>query len=111
MKKFLLILIILSFILPINGIEATKVITIQNPLEADTFQELIAILINILFTISLVLAPLMIIIGAFYLMVPGEKLENIETGKKIILYTIIGFIIIILARGIIALLKEAFGIE
>jgi hypothetical protein len=107
MKKILLILIFLSLISPF----VATGITIENPIRTDTFQDLIASIINILFTIALILAPLMIIIGAFLFLVPGEKLENVETGKKIILYTIIGLIIIILANGIIALLREAFEVR
>ena len=101
-KKFLLILILFSLILPIN----VGAVEFKNPLIADDFEELIRNLINILFTISLFLAPLMIIVGAFYFLIPDEKGANIETGKKIILYTLIGFIIIIAAQGIIVFLEN-----
>ena len=105
-KKFLLILIIFSLVLPV----AVGAITFENPLKHATFEGFIGALINIIFTISLVLAPLMIVIGAFYFMIPDEKGGNIETGKKIITYTIIGFIIIIAAQGMIALLRGVLGV-
>lgn len=104
MKKVLLILIILGLILPILVLG----IVLENPLRHATFEALIEALIRIIFNIALVLAPLMIIIGAFYFLVPGEGSKNIETGKKIILYTLIGFTIILLARGIIELFRQLF---
>lgn len=108
MRKILLILILFSLILPIV---ASGVIEIQPPIEARTFAELIGHLINIIFTIALVLAPVMIIIGAFYFLIPSEGGKNIETGKNIIKYTIIGFIIIIAATGIVELLERVFRVE
>ena len=91
---------------PVDG-----VIEIRPPIRHETFAELIGAFINIIFTIALVLAPLMIIVGAFYFLIPSEKGTNIETGKKIILYTLIGFIIIMLANGIIELLKYVFEVR
>ena len=102
MKRLLSTLILFSLVLPI----VVGAVTIENPLAVYTFEDFIAALIGILFDLSLVVAPLMIIIGAFYIMVPGEKAENIEIGKKIILYTLIGFIIILMAQGIIILLRD-----
>ena len=53
----------------------------------------------------------MIIIGAFYFLVPGEGSKNIETGKKIITYTLIGFTIILLSWGIIQLFRQVFEVR
>ena len=107
MKKILLILILLSLVLPIV---ALGTIEIQPPIEARTFAELVDRLIDFIFTIALFIAPAMIIVGAFYFLIPSEKSENIETGKKIITYTIIGFIIIMMATGIVDLLRHVFEI-
>ena len=103
-RKILLILILFSLVLPIT----IGAITIENPLRARTFAELINHLIDFIFTIALFIAPAMIIVGAFYFLIPSEKSENIETGKKIITYTIIGFVIIMLANGIVDLLADIF---
>jgi len=86
-------------------------VTIPNPLAHATFEALIAALIRVIFNIALVLAPLMIIIGAFYFLVPGEGSKNIETGKKIITYTLIGFTIILLSWGIIQLFRQVFEVR
>lgn len=101
MKKALLILIFLSLILPI----ATFGITIPNPIVHDTFEELIIAIINFLFTVALVIAPLMIIVGAFHFLTAAGDPKGVETGKKIIIYTLIGFVVILLARGIVEMIR------
>ena len=100
-RNIILILILFSLILPI----AVGAVEFKNPLDWDTFEAFIGALIDIFFNVSLAVAPLMIIVGAFYFMVPGEKAENIEIGKKIIFYTLIGFIIILMAKGMIEFLR------
>lgn len=106
MKKVLLILILAGLILPV----AAGAITIENPLKADTFQDLIYGIIDFIFTIALFIAPGMILIGAFYFLTAVGNPQNIETGKKIILWTIIGFVVIMLARGFIEFLRGAFEV-
>jgi len=107
MKKIILVTIVLSLIIPLVGLTQ---IVLQNPLAHDTFEELITALIRVIFNIALILAPLMIIVGAFYFLTAGGDSKNIETGKKIIFYTLIGFVIILLSRGIIELLRQVFRV-
>ena len=84
-------------------------VQICNPLQACDFQELIDNIIKFLFTVAVALVPLMVLIGGFYLLTAGGNPKQIETGKKVILYTLIGFVIILFARGIIAILKQILG--
>jgi hypothetical protein len=105
MKKFLLILILLNLISPIS-VSANGVIEIENPINATSFEALANNLINFIFYIALALTPLMIIIGAFYLLTAGAEPKRVETGKNIILFTLIGFTIILLAKGLVALIKQ-----
>ncbi|MFQ6049551.1 MAG: pilin [Candidatus Paceibacterales bacterium] len=86
-------------------------IRIENPLTADTFGELVDKLINFIFTIAIVLAPLMIIIAGFLFVTSGGKPEQVAKAKTIITWTIIGFIIILLAKGIVALIDQILGVS
>lgn len=104
MKKILLILILFNLISPIL-VSATTTIEIENPINATSFEALANNLIDFIFYIALALAPLMILIGAFYLLTAGAEPKRVETGKNIILYTLIGFTIILLAKGLVALIK------
>lgn len=112
MEKKLIILfsifIFCLFILFELGFAQGGVVRFQNPLKYDNFYDLIDALINLIFTISIFIAPLMIIIGAFYILTAGVDPKNIDTGKKIIIYTIVGFVIIIMANGIVDLLRGLF---
>ena len=107
MKKALLILTLLNLILPISVL-ANGVIEIKSPIEATSIEALVNNLINFIFYIALAMAPLMIIIGAFYLLTAGGSPSRVETGRNIILYTLIGFVLILLAKGLVALIQQFF---
>ena len=81
-------------------------IRICNPIQACEFNELIENIISFIFNVAVALAPLMIIIGAFYIMSAGGNPKRIETGKNIILYTVIGFAVILFARGLINIIQN-----
>jgi len=85
-------------------------ICICNPLEAEDFETIIENLINFIFQIAVLLAPLMIIIGAFLLVTSGGSISRVERAKNIITWTLIGFAIILLAKGIITVIKEILEI-
>jgi len=99
-KKIILLLLIL--LIPISG----KAITFENPLGTTSFEELIDNFLNILFWIGAVISPVTILVAAFYLLTAGGDPAKISTGKRIIIWTIIGFVIILLARGISSLITE-----
>ncbi len=79
---------------------------INNPLCANSFQDLIESLIDFIFWLAVVICPLMIIIGAFYYVTSGGNPEKMRTARNIILYAVIGFAIVLLAEGIISLVEN-----
>ena len=87
----------------------TAGICIENPINACSFEDLVNNLINFVFYIALALTPLMIIFGAFFLLTAGEDPKRVETGRRIIIYTLIGFTIILLAKGLVALIRGIMG--
>jgi len=107
MGKILSFLILLSLILPFFVL-ADEVI-IENPLTATSFEEIVDNIIDFVFKIAIAISPLMVIIGAFYIMTAGGDEKRVTTGKNIILYTLIGFAIILLAKGLVAVIKQLLG--
>jgi hypothetical protein len=107
MKKILSFLILLSLILPPFVLAD---VNIENPLTATSFEEIVDNIINFLFTIAIALVPLMIIIGAFYITTAGGDTNRVTTGKNIILYALIGFAIILLAKGIVGVIEQILGV-
>jgi hypothetical protein len=79
---------------------------LKSPIEHETFGDLIDAIIKFAFNIALVLAPLFIVIGGFYFVAAAGDPSKIETGKKIIFYTLIGFLIILISRGLVVVLKD-----
>ena len=108
LKTIIFILIIIGFVgLFVLNAEAR----LPDPLGARTIEEFVHLLINFIWRISIVVAPALIIIGAFYFLFSFGNPERIRAGQKIILYTIIGFVIIMVSWGIVELLRIALGRE
>jgi len=106
-KKLFILLILSCLILPLSVLA----IKLNNPIIYNTFGELIEAIINFIYNVALVLAPLFIVIAGFYFVTAAGNPAQIETAKKIILYTLIGFLIILLARGLIAVIQSVFGVQ
>ena len=104
-KKILLISLLLSLPIIVSAVE------FQNPLEYETLGDLIDAIVKFIFYIAVIVAPLMIIIGAFYLVTAGGDPKRIGTGKNVIIYTLIGLAIILLARGLLAMIESIIGVK
>ena len=86
----------------------TRKVCLDNPLCADTFAELIDAIINLLFYLAIAITPIMLIMAGFYYLTAAGEPEKINTAKKIILYTLIGLVIVISAKGIMELFQGIF---
>ncbi len=84
-------------------------ICIDNPLKAQSLEELIDAIVNFIFWFAMALAPLMIIIAGFLFLTAGGEPDKINKAKNIITYTFIGLLIILLAKGLISALKTVLG--
>jgi len=116
MRKYLsLILLIVIFTPVLVNAQSTPcppgTVCIENPLEADTFAELIDAIINIIFYLAIAIAPIMFIVAGFHFITAVGDPEKIKTAKRIILWTLIGLLVVISAKGLIMLFGEVFGVE
>ncbi len=102
---FFLVTITLFLFVPVELISQGG-LELENPLPGDTFQDFLEHLTNWLFWFGLALVPLFLIIAAFYFLTAGGNPKQIETGKKIILYTLAGLLVIIMASGIVEFLQR-----
>lgn len=94
--------IVVLLILPLS----VSAIDWKNPLEYDSIEELIKALAGFLAKVAWALIPLMILIGAFYILTAMGNPERITTGKKIILWTVVGTVVLLLAWGLPDLIKN-----
>ncbi len=107
MRKYLSLILLIVVLAPLT----VEGVTIDNPLAADTFAELIDDIINFIFILAIAIAPIMFIIAGFYFITAVGDPAKIETAKKMILWTLIGLLVVMSAKGLIMLFGEIFGVE
>ncbi len=104
-KNILTLMVLMSFFGLINfGIAGG----LQNPLKADSFEALINLIINFLWDFGLVLAVLVLMIGALHILMSRGDPEKFNKGKKVMLYAVFGLLLIIIARGLIVMIIDLF---
>lgn len=85
-------------------------ICIPNPLKYDTFEDLVDSIMGFIFVLSLALAPVMVLIGAFYLLTAGGDPKRVKTANSIFIWTAVGLLIVFLAKGLAAAIRAVLGL-
>jgi len=86
------------------------VIKFPNPIKATSFTGLTNDILNFLFTIAIILAPILLVIAGIIFMTAAGNPAKITTAKNMLLWTVVGFGIILLSKGLIGVLKGILGI-
>lgn len=88
-------------------------ITIQNPLGSQNMQlwELIDKIIDLLFYAAAVVAPVIILVAAFKLLTSAGEVEKVQTAKRMIIWAVVGFIVIILSKALVSLLGTMLNVK
>ncbi len=81
-------------------------IILPNPLSVESWEELLNRIINYLIYLAIPVCSLAILYGGWKMISSEGNEEAISEGKKVLKWAIIGFIIIILAKGIALAIKE-----
>lgn len=108
-KKALLALVLVVFTFAPFMAYADADIVIPNPLKHESFEELANALADFIFSIALSGVVLGVLVGAFFILTSAGEPKKWQQGQQIILYTIIGLAILLLAKGIIGVLKYVLG--
>ena len=82
---------------------------IENPLEAESFQELLDAITGFIFWLGMAVAPIMILIAGFYFVTSAGDPNRVQTAQKMILYTVFGLVIVLFAKGLVVVLKSILG--
>jgi Type IV secretion system pilin len=104
----------LFYIQPAHASGSTMSIDLKlfNPLKADqTIPQLISRIFTALVYLAAFIAPIFIIYGAFQMLTSAGNAEKFGTGKKTILYTVLGFLVVLGAKGIVEVVKTALTIK
>jgi hypothetical protein len=83
---------------------------IENPICASTFEQLIGSLVNFIFYLALAIAPIMFIIAGLSFVTAAGDPAKIQKARDIALWTAVGLVVILMAKGIISLIIEIFGV-
>ncbi|NMB92063.1 MAG: hypothetical protein GYA31_00280 [Parcubacteria group bacterium] len=112
-KIFILVLIFLISLTAITFAEdKTTEITIPNPLgETSDIYTLIEKITNFLIGVAIVVTPIIIVYAGFLYITAGGNEEKVKTAQKVLIWAIIGFAIVLIARAVPALIKEFLGIN
>jgi len=109
LSKLIFFLLLISFLIPLTV--QGQGVTIENPLRAQSFWDLIDKLIDFIFYLAIAVAPIMFIVAGFYFITAAGDPEKVNTAKKMILWVLIGLLVVFLAKALIVFFGEMFGIQ
>ena len=85
-------------------------VELSNPLgKGTTFITIINNVLNYLIYISVPILALMILIGGFQILTARDNPEKIQSGRKTIMYAVIGFTIVLISKGVALILLKIIG--
>ncbi len=88
-----------------GGSTGVNNVNLVDPLNTNSITGVISNVTSFLVTIGGIIVAIMIIIGGFQMLFAGGSPEKFKTGQKTILYSVIGFVVILLARGVAAIIQ------
>ena len=110
MKKGIISFLILTAIFApvLAGADEIK---IDNPLgSTSTVPALLAKITNFIWFMALAVAPILILIGAYYFLTSAGDPEKVKIGKNTIIWTFVGLLVIFLSNALVDWMKTAVGI-
>ena len=81
--------------------QSQNIYGIQNPLKYDTFEQLLDAIVNFIFTIGMVIAPLLLIIAGFLFVTSAGQPEKVKTAKTMMIAALVGLAVLLLAKGLV----------
>ncbi|GEM_PF-1221786 len=97
-----------------SGCTGGDTITLTNPLNCPDngggsgFQCVAEAIISALFKISIPIVAIMVLIGGFQLMTAGGDAEKVKSGRRTLLYAVVGFAVITIANGVVYIIQDIF---
>lgn len=84
---------------------------ICNPLCVDNFQDILNVISGFIFWLAIIASPILILIGAFYILISGGDVNKFGMGRRIIQYTLIGLAIVLLSRALVSFFQSVLGVK
>lgn len=87
-------------------------INLPNPLSCSTNPQIVCVaqrIISGLLVIATPIVVIMVLIGAFQILTAGGNPERVGSGRKTILYAVVGYVIVLVAQGLAFIIREVLG--
>ncbi len=84
-------------------------INLTTPISCTNFSCVFERIMNTLFWIAVPLTGIMVIIGAFQILTAAGNPEKFKSGKKTLLYAVIGFAVVLISGGVVPIIMSIFG--
>ncbi len=119
MKKMFWVSLVLPFAFdralaqgtPIIGNQGVSAPTLTDPLGGRGFEQLAGSIIDFIFTVSIPLVAILVLVGGFQMITSAGDPTKFSNGKKTIVYAVIGFAVVLLAKGVVAFVKSLVGVN
>ena len=118
MKFFLRVLAVVVLLTAFSGVvlaqgtnEPGGGFTIPNPLTCANFQDCLQRIIQGLIILAAPVVVVMVVVGAYQILTSAGNPEKVSGAKKTIIYAVIGFAIILLAQGLVFILRDLIGVR
>lgn len=83
---------------------------ICNPLGNAGLTDILDRILNFLFNVAIVLAPVMVLISGIMFLTAAGSPNQVSRAKSILIWTVVGFAVILLSKGLIAVIHGIIGI-
>jgi len=93
----------------VAGVGETTGIELKNPLGTKNIIQIINNVLNYLIYISVPILAIMILVGGFQILTARDNPEKITKGKTTITYAVIGFVIVLISKGVALILLKIMG--
>jgi hypothetical protein len=90
---------------------ASGAVTLPNPISATSFTQVVASITTYLIEIAIPLTAIMALVGGFQMITAAGNPEKFASGRKTLTYAAIGFVVVLLASGVAAIIKNFLGIK
>lgn len=105
MKKATLLFLIV-FLFCFGFALAQEETLIPNPIPHQNFEELVNAVLDWILNIALVLMPLLLVWGGVTFITAAGDPSKVKQAQNIILYTVIGFAVVLLSKSLIGVLQN-----
>jgi len=89
--------------------EPNNAYCVCSPIHSTTLEELLESVINYIFWFATAITPIMVVFAGFLFLTSGGSMEKVAQAKRIMIYTVVGYGIVLFSRGLISILAEIMG--